>query len=354
MKIIYLDCHIKSVSGGHKYNDEFLEYLQNLNGEKIIKTPSCAATYSSWRKLIAPFAELKRIKLFKKGSLVFWSDTAYKYHFLLAIIAKLFKNIHSTIIIHHFLFLGEKGVRRIIKQFFQTLYISLFDDIIVPSPYTFDIAKKLFSRKIIHYVPLPFKREFNISNKYEKGNLLYVGTIEERKGLMYLICALEIILKKKPDFDFHLNVVGKVTEQAYNCDIKNKIQELGINNKVFFLGRVSDEQLKDCYEKAELFVFPSLLEGYGIVLVEAMSKGLPIIAFNNSAMPYSIKDGINGLLASNKDVQSYSDKILEILGNENFRKSLQEGMKRTIEGLKTQEDFESSIRNYYNYTQQPR
>ena len=195
---------------------------------------------------------------------------------------------------------------------------------------------------------MPFKKEFSIYEEYEKGNLLYVGTIEERKGLMYLICALEIILKKKSDFKFHLYIVGKVTEQSYYQDILRKIEEIGIKDKVSFLGRVSDEELNNCYKKAEIFVFPSLLEGYGIVLVEAMRNGLPIIAFNNSAIPYSITDGVNGLLVEDKDCHSYADKILEIYGNLSFRKLLQEGMKETICNIKTQEDFEKGIRDFYN------
>ncbi len=352
MRIVYLDQQVKSVTGGHKYNDAFLDYLQELSCENIIKTPSCAAIYPSWRKLIAPFAELKRLKQFKKGSLVFWGDTSYKYHFLLAIIAKITKRIHSSIIVHHFLYLGEKGPKRYITRVLQYMYISLFDDVIVPSPYTLDVAKNLFHRKKIFYIPLPFKKEFLKSENYEKGNLLYVGTIEERKGLKYLIDALDYILNSVEKIDFHLYIIGKVTEQSYYQEILNKIEEIGIKDNVTFLGRVSDKELKDCYNKAELFVFPSLLEGYGIVLVEAMSKGLPIIAFNNSAIPYSIKDGVNGLLAKNKDYHSYANKMMEVFGKTKYREQLQDGMKKAMDSIKTQEDFEKGIQDYFSFIKQ--
>jgi len=348
MRIIYLDYQTKSITGGHKYNDAFLDYLKGLSGEAIIKTPSCAAMYSSWRKLLSPFMELKRFRLFKRNSLVFWGDTSYKHHFLLAMLAVLFKKIHSSIIIHHFSYLGEKGLKRYMMIIPQYIYISFFDDIIVPSPYTFDVAKKLFPRKTIYYIPLPFKHNFSVSNDYEKGNLLYVGTIDKRKGLKYLIEAIALIKRERNDFDFNLNIVGKITEQAYYQGILEQIRMQGVEDKVKFLGRVSDEQLEECYKKAELFVFPSLLEGYGIVLVEAMSKGLPIIAFDNSAIPYSITDGENGLLAKNKDSQSFADKLIEIYGNIPYRHQLQKGMKETINRLKTKEDFETGIRDYYS------
>ena len=348
MRIIYLDHQTKSITGGHKYNDAFLAYLKRLSGEDIIKTPSCAALYPSWRKIISPVVELKRLQLFKRDSLIFWGDTSYKHHFLLAIIAVLFKKIHSSIIIHHFSYLGENGLKRYMIIIPQYLYISLFDDIIVPSPYTFDVAKNLFPRKKIYYIPLPFEHNFKVSEEYEKGNLLYVGTVDKRKGLKYLIEAIGLLFTDKPDFEFRLNIVGKITDQEYYQELLDIIKRLGIDKYVIFHGRVSDEQLAVFYQKAELFVFPSLLEGYGIVLVEAMSKGLPIIAFNNSAIPYSIKDGKNGLLAKNKNILSYAAKIKSVLGNEKYRHQLQDGMKKTINRLKTKDDFEKGISDYFS------
>lgn len=346
MHIVYLDYHSKSVTGGHKYNDAFLEHLQRISGEKIVKTPSCASLYPSWRKIFSPFIELKRLSLFKKESFVFWNDTNYKHHFLLAIASYLFCSIHSIVIIHHFSYLGKKGVSKIFGFALQYFYYSLCKSIIVPSPFTYDMAKKLFPHKNIYYVPLPFEQKFIPSSEYEIGNYLYVGTVDERKGIMYLIDALGIILTKDPNFHFNLNIVGKINDQDYYRKLQNKINNYGIKDCVHFLGRISDEQLEDCYKKAEIFVFPSLLEGYGIVLVEAMSKGLPIVAFNNSAIPYSIRNGENGLLADNKDSQSFADKLMSISGNKEFRHHLQNGMKRTISNLKTQEDFEKGIRDF--------
>lgn len=347
MKIVYLDHQEKSITGGHKYNDAFLAYLQKLSSEEIAKTPSCAALYPGWKKLISPFKELSRLGLMKSGSLVFWGDTTYKYHLLLALFAKIFKKIHSSIIIHHFSFLGEKGIKRYVTRMTLKLYISMFNDIIVPSPFTYDVAKNLFPQKKIYYIPLPFEHSFNVSNEYEKGNLLYVGTVEERKGLKYLIEALRIIISEHPKFDFRLNIVGKITDESYYRDLLSMISEIGIQEKVHFLGRVSNEQLQECYRRAEIFTFPSLLEGYGIVLVEAMSKGLPIVAFNNSAMPYTIKDGENGLLTENKNSFSYAERIMSIVGNEELRKRLQGRMEITVKNLKTKMDFEAGIRDFY-------
>lgn len=348
-KIVYLDHHVKSITGGHKYNDALEAYLEEVSGIKILETPSCANKYKGWRKFSSPFAELKWLKEFTKDTLVFFGDTSYKHHFLLAIFNKLFCKSCTTIIIHHFSFIGTSGLGASINKLFMLKYYGLMDSIIVPSPYTLDVAKSLYPNKTIHYIPLPFERNFKPSDKYQEGNYLYVGTVDRRKGLLYLIEAMS----KLPFKDkVSLNVVGKITEPKYFELVKRKIDELGLTNQVHFLGRVSDEQLTECYENAEIFTFPSLLEGYGIVLIEALSKGIPVVCFNNTAMPYTIKDGYNGFVAKNMDADGLAAKLARLSFNKQVRDSFLDGIKETVNGLKTQEDFEHSLTEFWNNRQQ--
>ena len=103
----------------------------------------------------------------------------------------------------------------------------------------------------------------------------------------------------------------------------------------------------ECYQKAEIFTFPSLLEGYGIVLIEAFNNGLPIICFDNTAMPYTVKDGINGFVAKNKDARDMASKIQNLIGNVSLREKLQESIEDTVMHLKTQEDFEKGIKLFF-------
>ena len=225
-------------------------------------------------------------------------------------------------------------------------YASLMDSIIVPSPFTLDIARNLFPHKQIFYVPLPFEREFKKSQNFKIGNLLYVGTIEERKGLSYLINAISLLGDKE---SVNLNIVGKVVEQSYYEKLQLQIASLGLSDNVHFLGRVSDETLAACYQKAEIFTFPSLLEGYGIVLIEAFNNGLPIICFDNTAMPYTVKDGVNGLLVKNKDAKDFAYKIQLLMGNSFLREKLQEGIENTVMHLNSKEDFEGGVRDFLTH-----
>lgn len=343
MKIIYLDRSSVSITGGHRYNGTFLKYLSDYSELEIVTSPKCSTIYKRWQKMYAPITELKHLRLIKKGDVVFWSDTAFKYHFILAYLVSYFKHVHSYIIIHHFPQFS-KGLRGKLMKFLLFRYIKNCGNIIAPSPYTFDMANKYFPNKNILYIPIPFKKEYIYTHTYKKGSFLYVGTVERRKGLHYLVEALGIIHRENPALGFSLNIVGKITEEAYYHLLIAKIIEYDLQDAIHFRGRVSNSELEAYYNEAEIFTFPSIHEGYGIVLIEALNKGIPIIAFNNSAMPYTVKDGINGFLAEDKNAKSFAKKIMLLTGNDELRLRLQAGIQETIESLKTQKDFENGIR----------
>ena len=349
-KIIYLSRHIKSITGGHKYNDAFVAYLEKLSGIEIQSTPACAQKYKRWRKFISPFAELKYLNYFCKDTVVLFMDSTYKYHLLLAWVNKYFYHAKTTMIVHHFPFIGGSGIAWHINKWIMCKYTALMDSIIVPSPYTLDVAKSLFPSKKIFYVPLPFEHKYKKSSNYEMGNLLYVGTIEERKGLTYLIDAISMLDNKT---SVKLNIVGKVVDRVYYDKLKQQISVAGLTGTVEFLGRVTDQTLAECYKKAEIFTFPSLLEGYGIVLIEAFYNGLPIICFDNTAMTYTVKDGINGFVVKNKDAKDMASKIQFLMGNISLREKLQEGIEDTVMHLKVQKDFEKGIGIVWKYLVNP-
>ena len=112
-----------------------------------------------------------------------------------------------------------------------------------------------------------------------------------------LLKAVEILVKEKSMDHLTLNIVGdNVRERGLYQDLKDYSDKAGLGDKVTFRGRVEERELKDLYMASRIFVFPSLWEGFGMVLAEAASFGLPIVTTDAGAIPYLIKDGINGLL----------------------------------------------------------
>ncbi len=108
------------------------------------------------------------------------------------------------------------------------------------------------------------------------------------KDFLYLLEAIGQMSEKERS-GIHLDIVGDLSYKKYYKRLLSLVHLYGLEDVVTFVGRISDEELKSYYSRAYCFVFPSLLEGYGMVLIEAMSYGLPVIAFDNSAIPFTVK-----------------------------------------------------------------
>lgn len=146
--------------------------------------------------------------------------------------------------------------------------------------------------------------------------LLYVGTIEPRKNLPVLFSALQ--QANLPDLK--LVVVGKkgwLYEQTYK-----QVQDLGLESQVLFTGFVPDEDLIPIYQLANAFVFPSLYEGFGLPVLEAMACGTPVICSNVSSLPEVA--GESAILVPPDDVNGWSEAITHITQNPGLRAELRE------------------------------
>lgn len=135
--------------------------------------------------------------------------------------------------------------------------------------------------------------------------LLYVGPLSERKGLRYLIKSMPDILSDHPDTG--LVLVGSGDNERLSL----LAESVGVRDHVQFEGFVADEDLPDYYRAADLFVFPSTLEGFGMVLVEAMASGLPVVSTTATAIPEVVGDA--GVLVRPKCEDALSEAICNIL-----------------------------------------
>jgi glycosyltransferase involved in cell wall biosynthesis len=234
-------------------------------------------------------------------------------------------------------------LRRPLYYIFEHLFLFLSSGIIIPSPYIYEITRKKIKRKYLYLIELTNEISFNQVTCIDKkqGNLLYVGSIEERKGLHYLLAALKMVPSEK----YTLTIVGKIVDSKYKHKLDAVIQESSLN--ITFKGFVTDQELDDLYRSANVFVFPSLLEGYGIVLLEALSYGLPVIAFDNSAIPFTIKQNVNGILVKNKSIQAFAEALNRILSDDNLYIRLRAGALKSAQEARTFEQFTNDMRNFF-------
>jgi glycosyltransferase involved in cell wall biosynthesis len=140
-----------------------------------------------------------------------------------------------------------------------------------------------------------------------KGNrIFYAGRLSTEKGLGDLFRALHIVRRS---IDAHLIVTGP------DCGFGRPPKWEGIHDA----GILDREKLIAAYQHTDLLVLPSSHEGFGIVLVEAMAAGKPVIAYDNTSMPELCRDGENGLLVSTGDVEALAAAIWKILGSPALR-----------------------------------
>ncbi len=145
--------------------------------------------------------------------------------------------------------------------------------------------------------------------------LLFVGRIARVRRIELLIQTVE-----KLTFPFHLTIVGgeektsSVTRSGYLKELKDLAQKLSLNNRISFTGRKTQEELKEYYRMADIFVYPSKYENFGQPLLEAGAHGLPIVATPVGVARDIIIDGETGYLTSD-DPKAISDRIYLLQDN---------------------------------------
>jgi glycosyltransferase involved in cell wall biosynthesis len=163
---------------------------------------------------------------------------------------------------------------------------------------------------------------------HDKKLILFLGVLHPKKGPHVLIKAMPWVISKVPDTE--LLVAGDGVMRDY---LKVLVNKLGISQHVRFVGFV-EESLKPLYYKAvDVFCLPSITitESFGIVNLEAMACGVPIVASKVGGIPDVVKDGENGLLVPPKDLSALAHAIIRLLEDEELRKRIGEKAKKEAE-----------------------
>ena len=100
---------------------------------------------------------------------------------------------------------------------------------------------------------------------------------------------------------------------------------------MFLLGNLPNKELPDCYCQADVFILPSLSEGMGVSLLEAMSSGCPVVATKVGGVPDVIKDGESGLLVKSRSSEKIAQAVIKILSDVKLRNHLIKEARQTVE-----------------------
>jgi glycosyltransferase involved in cell wall biosynthesis len=232
----------------------------------------------------------------------------------------------------------SKVASRIYSKVATSIVLKNMDKIIVTSNSYYEIMQTRgfkSSKLLMIPVGVNYEKFANLNNNSKceilkesslKGKkvLLFVGQLDRQhyyKRLDILLDSLSLIIKEKQDI--HLLVVG------YGKDLNkytNMTRSLQIQDYVSFRTKVKDSELPYYYSVADLLVLPSptRVEGFGIVLLEAMSTGTPVIASDQAGGAFAIRESGGGLLYKAFDLRDLSCKILRVLKDDKLAESMGE------------------------------
>lgn len=255
---------------------------------------------------------------------------------------------------------GFKGIVFKFSQLFILPLIIRYADAAVCSSFDYlenSDAAGLFKKYRQKFSVVPFGvdlKKFEKNNGTEKKDdlrseekhILFVGGLDRAhyfKGLDILFQSLAKILANNK---YYLAVVGSGDLQEYYKELAEK---LGISSAVKFFDKVEDGDLPVFYHQADVVVLPSINKGeaFGLVLLEAMASGKPVIASNIPGVRSVFHDGIEGLLVASGDIGDLAEKLKIILADNELAEKMGEAGKKLVKEKYTWEKAAESLEDIY-------
>lgn len=169
----------------------------------------------------------------------------------------------------------------------------------------------IFSQEISQEEKQKVKQKYSLPEKF----ILNVGTIERRKNALLAVKALKEIILNNPKTEEHLVIVGRKT--SYAKEVERYIEQNDLTDRVHIINGVLFDELKVLYSLANLFVYPSIYEGFGIPIIEAIANRLPVVACKGSCLEEA--GGEHSLYVEPTDVKAMAEAMQTLLCNEKKR-----------------------------------
>ncbi len=157
------------------------------------------------------------------------------------------------------------------------------------------------------------ERDYNFRRQYAADNekiILYVGRLVYEKGVQNLIAAMPKILNGYHDSKLIIAGKGGMLDE-----LRDEVRRLGIDNKVYFTGYLSLDKITKMYKCADVAVFPSTYEPFGVVALEGMLSGTPVVVSDVGGLNEIVDHRVNGMKSYAGNANSIADSILELLYN---------------------------------------
>ncbi|MBC7329579.1 glycosyltransferase [bacterium] len=224
-----------------------------------------------------------------------------------------------------------RGLNRMAFKYLNVIPVSISKEVARSVKATYGVDS------VVIYNGIPSREYFRDRRKGDNLiKILNIGKFKKAKNHLLLVEAFSKAVKEMPNLRLHL-----VGDGSLRRKVENRVKKLGLEEKVFFWGWRSDipEILADC----DIFALSSDWEGFGIVLIEAMASGKPIVATDVGGIPEVVEDEITGILVPPRDPEALANAILRLAKDEKLRKEFGErGREKAIKEF----DIKIAVKNY--------
>lgn len=261
--------------------------------------------------------------------------------------------------LYHYVPLVPKKIMRIVAKNFSRHQGNSLNGMVVPSYPMLSILKnygitthtKVIPTGIEPYSFMPGDREL-FRNKYnipqDRPVLLFVGRVAHEKNIGFLLRMLCEVKKKIANVLFIIAGEGPARH-----GLEKEAKELGLLDNVMFIGYLDRRsELNNCYSSADIFVFSSRTETQGLVLLEAMAQGVPVVSTAELGTRDVLMEG-QGVWIAKESLADFSDKVIKMLGDAEVRKALSESGREYAYEWSASKQAERMIGFYQDVLAQP-
>lgn len=338
------------IKNSNKINDEFDCLYVNLGTSVSIDEIGKRGFVKVFRFASIWFNVLRQLIIFRPR-LCYFAITAKGSAFYKDASIVFLMKIFGVKLVYHF---HNKGVStRQDKWIDNLLYRFVFNnnDVILLSRHLYPDIHKYVPKERVYYCPngIPDLEGNNVvslkNDDSRTVEILFLSNLIESKGVFVLLEACAILLKNQVSFHCtFVGGIGDVNEEQF----KEKVQKLHLYNNVAYLGKKYGNEKKSEFEKADIFVFPTYFETFGIVNLEAMQFSLPIVSTFEGGIPDVVEDGVTGFLVPQKDATALADKLEILIINPEIRKQMGAAGREKYEKEFTLDTFENTLTKILN------
>lgn len=163
-----------------------------------------------------------------------------------------------------------------------------------------------------------------------KIRMLYLGWLVQNKGLFTLVEAVGILRKKYNENNFTVDIIGPEIDNGIITSLKSLATKGGVDSIIRFLEPVFGSEKRDCFASADIFIFPTRMEGFPFVLLEAMETGMCVVTTNISPLNLIVEHGKTGILFQRDNAEDLAEKIFGIMHDQITRSRLGENARALI------------------------